>query len=137
MPKGGGKQKRYSKEFKLGAAYLLMSKAYSPKEVFQMPDVDRRTVYRWVQEFKASGETAFEKKAVLPGEEVRRLQKQNADLQMENEILKKPRHTLRNDTRKSSVCGGAPAGIPRRQSMPSIEHTTLQPVRYAAERGPL
>lgn len=75
-----GEQKRYSKEFKLSAVYLPMSKAYPPKEVFWMLDVDRQTVYRWVQEFKESGEKAFEKKAVLPGDEVRRLQKQNANL---------------------------------------------------------
>lgn len=87
MPKG--ERKTYSKEFKLSAVYMLMSKVYPPKEVFRMLDVDRQTVYRWVQEFKANGEKAFEKKAVLPGDEVRRLQKQNADLQMENEILKK------------------------------------------------
>ena len=87
MPKG--ERKTYSKEFKLSAVYMLMSKVYPPKEVFRMLDVDRQTVYRWVQEFKADGEKAFEKKAVLPGDEVRRLQKQNADLQMENEILKK------------------------------------------------
>lgn len=87
MPKG--ERKTYSKEFKLSAVYLLMSKACPPKEVFRMLEIDRQTVYRWVQEFKESGEKAFEKKAVLPGDEVRRLQKQNADLQMENEILKK------------------------------------------------
>ncbi len=87
MPKG--ERKTYSKEFKLSAVYLLMSKAYPPKEVFRMLDIDRQTVYRWVQEFKESGEKAFEKKAVLPGDEVQRLQKQNAALQMENEILKK------------------------------------------------
>lgn len=87
MPKG--ERKTYSKEFKLSAVYLLMSKACPPKEVFRILEIDRQTVYRWVQEFKESGEKAFEKKAVLPGDEVRRLQKQNADLQMENEILKK------------------------------------------------
>ena len=88
MPKS--ERKRYTKEFKLSAVYLMLSNVYQPKEVFQMLDVDRQTVYRWVSEFKANGEKAFdEKKAVLPGDEVRRLQKELADLQMENEILKK------------------------------------------------
>lgn len=88
MPKS--ERKKYTKEFKLNAVYLMLSKVYQPKEVFQMLDVDRQTVYRWVSEFKANGEKAFdEKKAVLPGDEVRRLQKELADLQMENEILKK------------------------------------------------
>lgn len=87
MPKG--ERKRYTKEFKLSAVYLMLSKACAPKEVFRMLEVDRQTVYRWVKEFKAHGEHAFDERAVLPGDEVRRLKKQLADAQMENEILKK------------------------------------------------
>ena len=87
MPKG--ERKKYSKEFKLSAVYMMLSNTMQPKEIFKMLDVDRQTVYRWVNEFKVSGEKAFDEKAVLPGDEVRRLQKQLADLQMENEILKK------------------------------------------------
>ena len=87
MPKG--ERRTYTKEFKLSAVYLMLSKAQRPKEIFKMLDVDRQTVYRWVQEFKKGGEAAFDTKAVLPGDEVRRLQKQLADVQMENEILKK------------------------------------------------
>lgn len=87
MPKG--ERKHYSKEFKLSAVYLMLSKTMQPKEIFQMLDVDRQTVYRWVSEFKAHGETAFDEKAVLPGDAVCRLQKEVADLRMENEILKK------------------------------------------------
>lgn len=88
MPKG--ERKRYTKEFKLRAVYLMLSEVYRPKEVFAMLQVDRQTIYRWVKEFKAEGEKAFdEKKAILPGDEVRRLRREKAELQMENEILKK------------------------------------------------
>lgn len=87
MPKG--ERKHYTKEFKLSAVYLMLSKAYQPKEVFRMLNVDRQTVYRWVNEFKQHGESAFDERAVLPGDQVRRLQVENADLRMENEILKK------------------------------------------------
>ena len=93
MPKG--ERKRYTKEFKLSAVYLMLSQVYKPKEIFEMLDVDRQTVYRWVKEFKESGEKAFEDKSVLPGDELKKLQKQNADLQMENEILKKLRAFLK------------------------------------------
>ena len=65
MPKG--ERKKYTKEFKLSAVYLMLSKTMQPKDIFQMLDVDRQTVYRWVSEFKAHGETAFDKKIVLPG----------------------------------------------------------------------
>lgn len=87
MPKS--ERKRYTKEFKLSAVYLMLGNVYEPKEVFKMLDVDRQTVYRWVSEFKSKGETAFDDKAVLPGDEVRKLQERVADLEMENEILKK------------------------------------------------
>ncbi len=87
MPKS--ERKRYSKEFKLSAVYLMLSNVYQPKEVFKMLDVDRQTVYRWVAEFKAKGETAFNDKSVLPGDEMRKLKDRVADLEMENEILKK------------------------------------------------
>lgn len=87
MPKG--KRKTYTKEFKLNAVYMMLSKVYRPKEIFDMLNVDRQTVYRWVKEFKENGEKAFDDKSVLPGEELARIQKENADLRMENEILKK------------------------------------------------
>ena len=87
MPKG--ERKYYTKEFKLSAVYLMLSKVYRPVEIAKMLEVDRQTLYRWVEEFKAQGEKAFDDKSVLPGDELKRLQKQNADLQMENEILKK------------------------------------------------
>ena len=87
MPKG--ERKAYTKEFKLSAVYLMLSKVYPPKEVFRMLNIDRQTVYRWVQEFKQHGETAFNDKSVLPGDELQRIREENADLRMENEILKK------------------------------------------------
>ena len=98
MPKG--ERKKYSKEFKLSAVYMMLSNTMRPKEIFKMLDVDRQTVYRWVSEFKASGEKAFDEKAVLPGDEVRRLQKELADLQMENEILKKSHGILCGTTQE-------------------------------------
>ena len=87
MPKG--ERKEYTKEFKLSAVYLMLSKTMRPTEIAKMLDVDRQTIYRWVDEFKAQGEHAFDSKGVLPGSELKRLQKENAELKEENEILKK------------------------------------------------
>ena len=42
MPKG--ERKKYTKEFKLSAVYLMLSKTMQPKEIFQMLDVDRPAV---------------------------------------------------------------------------------------------
>ena len=88
MPKG--ERNKYSKEFKLTAVHLMKSGLFKPKDVFEMLGVvDRQTVYRWVKEYEKDGEAAFDSKAVLPGSELSRIQKENEELKMENEILKK------------------------------------------------
>lgn len=88
MPKGV--RREYSKEFKLTAVHLMKSGLFKPKEIFEMlGGIDRQTVYRWVSEYNKDGEAAFDRHAVLPGSTLSRIQKENADLRMENEILKK------------------------------------------------
>lgn len=89
MPKGV--RKDYSPEFKLAAVMMMKSDALKPKEVFAiLGGIDRQTVYRWVKEYEVYGEAAFrEEKAVLPAKQLKELQKENARLQEENEILKK------------------------------------------------
>lgn len=88
MPKG--ERNEYSKEFKLTAVHLMKSGMFKPKEVFKMlGGIDRQTVYRWIKEYEKGGEAAFDSKAVLPGSELKRIQKENEELKMENEILKK------------------------------------------------
>lgn len=85
-----GERKDYTKEFKLAAVFLMKSGQFKPKEVFEIfGGIDRQTVYRWIQEYDKKGEEAFDSKGVLPSAEVKRLQKENADLKMEVEILKK------------------------------------------------
>ena len=88
MPKG--ERKEYSKEFKLTAVHLMKSGLLKPKEIFEMlGGIDRQTVYRWVKEYEKYGESAFDSKAVLPGSELKRIQQENEELRLENEILKK------------------------------------------------
>lgn len=58
----------------------MLSKTMRPKDIFAMLNVDRQTVYRWVQEFKANGEKAFESKGVTRGDEIKRLQKEPTDV---------------------------------------------------------
>ena len=87
MPKGV--RREYTKDFKLAAVYLMKSKTMKPKEIYTMLNVDRQTIYRWVQEYDKYGEGYFNTLGVLPGSELKRLQKEKANLEMENEILKK------------------------------------------------
>lgn len=88
MPKGI--RKDYTKEYKLTAVHLMKSGLFKPKQVFELlGGIDRQTVYRWIQEYDQYGEAAFNGKSVLPGAELKQLQKENSDLRLENEILKK------------------------------------------------
>lgn len=88
MPKG--ERKEYSKEYKLTAVHLMKSGMFKPKDIFELlGGIDRQTVYRWIKEYDAEGESAFDSKAVLPGSELKRIKKENEELKMENEILKK------------------------------------------------
>lgn len=89
MPKGV--RKDYGAEYKLAAVMMMKSGVIKPKEVFEvLGGIDRQTVYRWVKEYEEQGEAAFrEEKAVLPAERIAELQKENAALREENEILKK------------------------------------------------
>lgn len=90
-PKRVYKSKRkFTKEFKLQAVELMLSNTMKSKEICKLLDIDRQTIHRWVKEYKANGEKAFdEKKAILPCDELNRLRKEIANLKLENEILKK------------------------------------------------
>ncbi len=83
------KRKKYTKEFKIEAVEMMLSKVYKPKEVVEMLGVDRQTIYRWVKEYKAKGESAFNGTPMVTGSEINRLRKEVETLRMENEILKK------------------------------------------------
>ncbi len=87
MPKG--KRRTYTKEFKLDAVSKKINNIYRTNEICEKYQIDRQTLCRWVNEYKAGGEAAFEAKAVLEGEELRKLKQRVKDLEMENEILKK------------------------------------------------
>ena len=83
------KSKRYSKEFKLEAARLVVEHGYTFKEVAKRLGPTDWSIRQWVQKFRQSGELAPAGTPQPEAEEFRRLRKENKRLQMENEILKK------------------------------------------------
>lgn len=87
MPKG--ERRVFTKEFKLDVVYKKIANIYSTSEICKIYDLDRQTLWRWVNEFKKGGEAAFDSKAVVPGDQLRELQEKNKKLEMELEILKK------------------------------------------------
>ena len=80
-------RRKFTREFKLSAVKLVNEQGYSPAEAAKSLGVDPNSVRSWVQRLGSqagpvSGEGALKA-------ELRRLRKENAQLLMEREILKK------------------------------------------------
>lgn len=81
--------KRYTREFKLEAARLVVEHGYTFKEAAQRLGATDWSIRQWVKKFRQSGELPGIDVAQPEAEEMRRLRKENKRLQLENEILKK------------------------------------------------
>ena len=83
------KSKRYSKEFKLEAARLVVEHGYTFKEAAKRLGATEWSIRQWVQKYRQSGELPPADVEQPQANELRRLRKENKRLQLENEILKK------------------------------------------------
>ena len=81
-------RRKYTREFKIAAVKLVNEQGYSPPQAARNLGVDPASVREWVKKFSGqeglapSGEVAVQA-------ELRRLRKENTQLRMEREILKK------------------------------------------------
>ena len=83
------KKKRYGKEFKLGAARLVVEQGYTRAEAGERLGVSAWSIRRWIEQFRQSGELPPGGQRVPEAEEMKGLRKENKRLVMEREILKK------------------------------------------------
>ena len=83
------KHKRYSNDFKLEAARLVVEHGYTFKEAAKRLGTTDWSIRQWVQKFRQSGELSPVGTPQPEADEMRRLRKENKRLQLENEILKK------------------------------------------------
>lgn len=79
--------KQYPKEFKAEAVALVLEQGYSVPEAAKSLGIAANMLYRWkeLHEQQAGGKTLVEDER----EELKRLRKENKELRMEKEILKK------------------------------------------------
>lgn len=87
------KEIKYSREFKLDALNLLQE-GKSLSEISKSLGISVNTLCTWRRRYKLYGDKAFQGPGIrLPKneqqEELRRLKKENAELKMERDILKK------------------------------------------------
>lgn len=85
------KRKRYEKQFKLDAVKLTEQPGTSVASVARDLGIDANTLHHWKRQFIDHGTNAFPGNGRLmpQDEELRRLQRENALLREERDILKK------------------------------------------------
>lgn len=85
------KRKSYEKQFKLDAVKLVQQNGKSVASVARDLGIDANRLHHWKRQFSDHGMNAFPGNGrLLPqDEEVRRLQRENALLREERDILKK------------------------------------------------
>ena len=84
------KRRRYTKEFKLEAIQLVLSKGGNASKIARNLGINPNLLSRWVREYKTDKEHSFPGLGnVKESDEIRKLQKELADTKMERDILKK------------------------------------------------
>ena len=83
------KYRKYSKEFKLQAAWLVAEQGYSYPRATDKLGVSSWSIRNWVQKFRQTGDLPDKGETEPGADELRDLRKENARLKMENDILKK------------------------------------------------
>ena len=81
-------RRKFTREFKLSAVKLVNEQGYSVAEAAKSLGVDSNSVRGWVQKFSDQEGLAPTGEGALKAE-IRRLRRENAQLLMEREILKK------------------------------------------------
>lgn len=85
------KKKNYTKEFKVTACKLVLEDNLKAAVVAEKLGIHVVMLYRWISEYQTDGDEAFVGKGYQkPADaELRRLRRENEQLKIENEILKK------------------------------------------------
>ncbi|ORE86849.1 IS911, transposase orfA [Oceanococcus atlanticus] len=86
---------RYSPEFRLDAAQLVLDQGYTVKKAADAMGVGKSTMGKWVQQLRRERHgQPFKGSPMTPDQKrIRELEKRVRDLEMEKDILKKLRHS--------------------------------------------
>jgi transposase len=85
------KRREYTKVFKVEAVNLVIEQGYSLSEAARNLGIHPSLLRRWKNQIEQEGKNAFPGKGHMSPEEeeIRRLRRENRELRMEREILKK------------------------------------------------
>jgi len=95
------KRKIYSKQFKIDAVKLITEQGYKISEAARNLGVNDNVLRRWKAQFEVDSEQSFPGKGHMTPEkaELHRLRKENQQLRMEREILKKATAFFANESK--------------------------------------
>jgi transposase len=84
-------KKTYTKEFKVGAARMVVDEKMKPSRVARDLGISNSSIAKWLRDYKRHGSGAFPGKGLLApkDDELRQLQRENRRLTMERDLLKK------------------------------------------------
>ena len=85
------KKKTYTKEFKLGAARMVVDEKMKPSQVARDLGISDGSITKWVQDYRKHGSGAFPGKGMLVAvdQEKRDLERRLRRAEMERDLLKK------------------------------------------------
>ena len=84
-----GSMKRYTREFQLRAARLVIEQGYTQREVAERLGTTSWSVGHWIKKYQASGELGKAEDVQPAADDLKALRSEIERLKMENEILKK------------------------------------------------
>ncbi len=84
-----GQNKEYTAEFKTEAVKMVLEQHMTRSSVAKRLGVNYHTIREWVDAAKSASPVSLVSRELPLDEQVRQLQKENARLRMEREILKK------------------------------------------------
>lgn len=84
-----GTRKHYTREFKLQAARLVVQQGYTYADAARQLGTTSWSIRDWARKFRAEGILPAADQPAPEADELKRLRRENSDLRMENEILKK------------------------------------------------
>ena len=95
------KRKYYSKQFKIDAVKLVNEQGYNVSEAARNLGIHHTSLRHWKKQLETDGNQSFPGKGNLNSEkeELYRLRKENKQLRMEREILKKATAFFANESK--------------------------------------
>jgi len=84
-----GRQKRYTREFKLEAAKLVVERGYTYAAAAESLGMTSWSIRQWVKKFQTNGELPAGGQDISGAEELKKLRRELKQVRLEHEILKK------------------------------------------------